>query len=644
MAIGDDFSVNASGDIRHVSGSSTYTVLQLHRWLQDLADDAEASGNDIVDISRATPSERSTDQIIQLLGTYNIDDTAAEYLFGGSVKQGTGATEAIYSGLKILGAVNNSATLIQIIQDHGYYDTTTPFWPNQSGGGLNGNATEGILMRILIKSRVNGCDIDGKRVRVQARKWGDTYDFFNVTLGEGEAVAAIGTTPDAQNNTAIGTVQGWAGGNIPTNTEGYQQIDLNNGNGNKPYYSKWTYNTNAAGLKAIWEWIKEITGNDSPEAAEPYDMNGELFLGITHSFAFDAGTGAGTQNEKVVWGTDVTYDNLAGGTFTAGNYVRFSGGAAGKIVYDNGSTQMKVALEDITKTIANDETITEYSKTGGATGKTAQVNVTVTNNDKEGGEGWLLATTGTTTGSHYIQLLTGKAPVDNLPVRGLTSGFTWTVDTTVTPRTVPKVFLGSYTGSLIGAYGVGIDPDDLRAVDTVEELGGTTQTPPNNVIWTLGGLVVGDRVLVMKKHATNPNFDFAEMTLATTLNGASETSVVVNAIPADAPQTGVLRITLDDGRVRRVPYTAHNGSTTFTIGSTNFTDPNDATAGNGVSLAFIDKAAGSDTEQFTVKYNADRTLWVRVRDGGATPIKTYEAPSSLTNLGGSATATRITDA
>ena len=67
MAIGDDFSVAANGDIRHVSGSTTYTVLEFHRWLQDLADDAAASGNDLVDITVSTPSERSTDNIITLL-------------------------------------------------------------------------------------------------------------------------------------------------------------------------------------------------------------------------------------------------------------------------------------------------------------------------------------------------------------------------------------------------------------------------------------------------------------------------------------------------------------------------------------------------------------------------------------------------
>jgi hypothetical protein len=132
MAIGDDFSVNAAGDIRHISGSTNYTVLELHRWLQDLADDAEAAGNDIIDISRATPSERSTDQIIQLLGSYNIDDDAAENLYGGSIKQGTGATEEIYAGLKVLGSVDNSNTQLMIIQAHDYYQFTptpaAPFW------------------------------------------------------------------------------------------------------------------------------------------------------------------------------------------------------------------------------------------------------------------------------------------------------------------------------------------------------------------------------------------------------------------------------------------------------------------------------------------------------------------------------------
>ena len=60
MAIGDDFSLNAAGDIRHVANTNHYTVLELHRWLQDLADnESSASGGDITAITSLTPSTRS---------------------------------------------------------------------------------------------------------------------------------------------------------------------------------------------------------------------------------------------------------------------------------------------------------------------------------------------------------------------------------------------------------------------------------------------------------------------------------------------------------------------------------------------------------------------------------------------------------
>ena len=99
MAIGDDFSVATNGDIRHTSGTNTYTVLELHRWLQGLADDAAASGNDLVDITSTTPSERSTDNIITLNSPYNIDDDASEYLYDGSISQNGG--DDLYSGLVV---------------------------------------------------------------------------------------------------------------------------------------------------------------------------------------------------------------------------------------------------------------------------------------------------------------------------------------------------------------------------------------------------------------------------------------------------------------------------------------------------------------------------------------------------------------
>jgi hypothetical protein len=564
MAIADDFTVTVSGAIRHSSGTSHYTVLELHRFLQDLADDAVASGNDLLDITSSTPSERSTDNIITLLGNYNIDGDAAEYLYAGSIKQGTGGTEEIYSGLMVLGAVNNTATQIQVVQNNDLYQAS-PFWGTQATGGYNGNATAGILLRILVKSRTLGADVDGKRIRVQARHWGDTYDFFNVTLGEGEAVAALGTTPDAQNTSLIGTVQGWAGGDIPTNVEGYQMINLNNGAGNKPYYSKWTYNSNTAKLKAIWEWIKELTSQASP-VADLYGLNGEMFLGITHEIAISSPTGTFSEPELVTWGTGAT-----------------------------------------------------------------------------AGTGQLLAIDSVTAGTKmWIQLLTGVIPSGGIVITGASTATA--VQGTVTGKTVPKVFLGSYTGTLIGAFGVGVDTDDLTASDTIQDLNGATQIPPNNVIFTVSGLVNGEDYVLVGPKDTGNAFKFNQLLTNATYNSAGiEAIVVTTAIPADTPASGSIRIQLDTGVYRKVNYLSW-ATSTFTIASTDFSGVNASAAGKNLFISYIDRLCDDTSEAFTTIYSAPRDLYIRVRDGGGTPIKTFESPGSLGVAGGSAVASRITDA
>lgn len=650
MAIEDDFSIAANGDIRHTSGTTHYTVLELHRYLSAHADDQQAAGDDLVDITSYTPSARSTDNIIELLDhvassgpTFNIDDTAAEYFYAGSIKQKGG--NELYSGLKVLGAVNNTSTKVKVIQDNDEYQYTTtpasPFWGDQSTGGYNGDSTGGVLLRVMIKSRVDGADIDQKQIRVQARHWGDSYDFFNVTLAEGEAVAALGTTPDAQNDTLQATVQAWAGGDIPTNTEGFQLVDLNNGNGDQEYYSQWTYNTNAQGLKAIWQWGKDITGTGT--ASTLYGINGEFFIGPSHSAVYDSESGGPfTENEILTWGTTITYDTGVGVPFTIGEYVTIGVlGAAGKVVSGGvgAAGDIVVALENTAITLVDGDTIT-----GITSGATADINVTVVDNDKSGGTAILLALDDDgTTGNFYIQLLTGSIPSDNQPITGRTSSATALVNVTVAAKTLSKVFIGSYTGSLIGAYGLGVDPNDLTASDTVTPLIGATQTPPNNQTFTVFGVVNGeDRVLVAPR--SGALLDYAQLTLQTTLSSGTETAVVVTgAIPVDTPQTGTIRIQLDSGIYKYQAYTSW-ATSTFTIVSTDFSGDN-ATSGNtpDVFIGYIDKLAAGTSEAVALVYSADRDLFVRVRDGGGTPIKTYEASASFTSTGGSATASRITD-
>ncbi|GAG01253.1 unnamed protein product, partial [marine sediment metagenome] len=100
-----DIAVAANGDITWTGNATdTYSTIEFHRWLQLKAYGASATGDDFLDMVTDTPSDRKTDQVINLLGAYNIDDTMATHLYGGSIRQGTGGTEEVYSGLKILGA------------------------------------------------------------------------------------------------------------------------------------------------------------------------------------------------------------------------------------------------------------------------------------------------------------------------------------------------------------------------------------------------------------------------------------------------------------------------------------------------------------------------------------------------------------
>jgi hypothetical protein len=656
MAIADDFSVAVTGDIRHISGTDNYTVLQLHRFLQNLADDAQASGNDLVDITSSTPSERSTDNIITLINGYNIDDTAAQYLYNGSITQDGGDT--VYSGLQVLGAVNSTesgdSTQIMVIQDNDFYPFTpspvsTPFWGDQSAGGYNGDSAAGILMQCMLKTRQNGADIDGQRIRVQARHWGDTYDFFNVAMGQGISVAALGTTPDAQNTTLQATVTGYSdvlnsGGTANAPTGGYQTIDLNNGNGPQPYYSQWTYGGQASGLKALWEYTKDLTGNGTAKTLD--GINGELFLGITHDINYVSG-GAFTEREVVVWGTSVTYSGLAGGTFAAGDYVTIgSNGAAGRVMYDNGSTSMIVALEDDTIGLIAADTITIADGVGAVT---AAVSGTPTN--AVGGSGLLLAANGAVTGDLWIQLLTGAAPINGSSVRGLTSTQTATISGAPIARTIPKIFTGSYTGSYIGAFGVGIDSNDLSATDTIQDLLNITQQPPNNVQFTVSGLVTNeDRVLVGPRLAGVLNK--AQHSLATTLSGAAETSITINSpgpitVPANGDTTSTrLRVENNSGIYIRQPYESYS-SLVFTLPSpgSDYSGVN-ATAGNDIFLAYIDDLPTSPNTSlsFTAIYTQDEDLLVRVRDGGSTPIKTFEAPATFGSSNTTVAAIRTSDA
>ena len=542
-----------TGNIRYIgddhggASPSYVTVLELHRQLQDYADDASFTGDDEMDITTDTPSDRSTDNIVTLINTFNIDDAAAEHIYDGSIIQSGGAT--IYDGIVNFG---NTPT-IQIIQNGA---VLADDWWN-SNGGLNADTAAGISHRFMIKVRDAGADIDGRRLIGTTRNFGKTYGEFSINgTSRGNNVLALSEADDLNNTTLEATIATYT--DIVNDNEGYVGIDASGDGSDEFYYSNWEYGTRT--VNDFYERAKYLTRDGSAETL--YGLPGELFRGITHEINIDTPTGTFVEPEAVSW---------------------------------------------------------------------------------TGGTGQLLAIDSTTAGTKmWIQLLTGLPPTDNQTITGGTSSATADVNVTVTERSVSIPFVGASTGSaIIGAYGLGVGADDLTASDTVFDLTNTAIAPPNTVTFTVSGLVIGeDRVLVGPESAGDLNK--AQLSLNTTLSGAAETSVVTTAaIPTDTPSSGTIRVVNDAGLDVLVSYTSYTGST-FTIASTDFSGTN-ATAGNNVYVTYIDKLATATSESFTSVYDVDRGLFIRVRDGAGTPIKTFETTGTLGSAGGSTTVIRTSD-
>lgn len=552
-----DWSVAANGDIRYIGdahggASPSYaTVIEFHRALQDFADDASAAGDDILDISSLTPSERSTDNIITLLNGYNIDQTAAEHLYDGSIIQNNGAD--IWDGI-----VNFGNASFIILHQNGSVEAND-FWNSFTPSGFNEDTAAGISHRFMVKVRTAGADIDGRRLLGLAREFNSTYSEFPINgTSRGNNVLALSESTDLNNQTAAATVATWT--TITNTNEGYIGIDVNGNGSDEFYYAEWDL-----GVQSINDFFERAKWTVRRGTAETiYGLPGDLFRGITHEINIDTPTGTFQEPEAVSW---------------------------------------------------------------------------------TGGTGQLLAIDSTTAGTKmWIQLLSGVAPTDNTVITGGTSAATATVNVTVTERSVSVPFVGASTGSaIIGAYGLGIQATDLTASDTLFDLTNSQQIPPNNVTFTVGGLVSGeDYVLVGPESGST--LGKGQFTLSTSLVGAAETQAVMGtAIPTDTPSAGTIRIVDDGGFDRRVAYSSYTGSTFTFVAPEDFSGTS-ATSGNNVYITYIDKLASAVSESFTSVYLSDRSLFIRVRDGGGSPIKTFETTGTLGSAGGSTTAIRTSDA
>jgi hypothetical protein len=252
MAIQDDFSISATGDIRHTSGTTIYSVLDLHAWLQDLADDASSSGNDLLDTLAPNPSrldgprDAAVASRLNLLTSgsvvFNIDDSASQYINFGSIKQDGGNVQ--YSGLKTIGGIVAESP-IYVVQNG---NKLTKFW---SDGHI----------QILVKVRTSGSFIDSGDVTAFSRKWGQTYSHFDTNLAAGgESAAALSTSVDAsivlsEENAALLSSK-------VTITFGDTTQDIGNGNGSKLYKGTIALSDSCT-LQEAYQYLQYITRESS---------------------------------------------------------------------------------------------------------------------------------------------------------------------------------------------------------------------------------------------------------------------------------------------------------------------------------------------------------------------------------------------
>ena len=305
------YKVAASGAITFVTGTHTFHVKWINRALQKLAWDFVISGDDEVNLSFPNPSkEEALGKIVTLFDhttdysvNYTVTDTVMEQHFGGSVSQNGGAD--IYYGLIVLGSTSTPLP-IKIIQDE---VELTSHW----GNGKN-QTDSNTLLRIMVKGRDTGVDIDGLRIVVKASTWLETYAIWETTFQLGESVASITTADDPQNTTLQATVEAYS----ITKSEGYNLLDLD-GNGNKPYLGEWSYSTETT-KKALYEFVKAILVDGTTNTL--YGVDGDLWTGRLFDCSSASGAGTHVQNETCSWGTGATagngnlvgVDNLAGGS------------------------------------------------------------------------------------------------------------------------------------------------------------------------------------------------------------------------------------------------------------------------------------------------------------------------------------------
>lgn len=307
-------------------------------------------------------------------------------------------------------------------------------------------------------------------------------------------------------------------------------------------------------------------------------------------------------------GREFAWDN-EGGTppFVRGETLTFSGGGTAylSMLRDDG-TSGRMQIRMLTGAVpVNDETFS-----GGTSSATGAVNGTVV--ASEDPRQIKLATT-LSAAAETAVVCTVAIPTDT----PTTSASTRTIRVQTNSGIFRILPYSSYTDLTftLALPDTGADED----IDVVASAGTFTRTTGSYIT---EGFVVGHRI-------TTSGFTVAGNNTTKTIASVTATVITVTDV------SGLVDESIGGGNERVLAIGADFSSDNATGGA--------AEAGNSIFISYIDKLATADSAPFTGVYLADRQLFVRVRDGASTPIKTFETTGSLGSAGGSATAIRTPD-
>jgi len=555
-----NINVRYIGDDHDGTSPSYATVIEFHRWLQSLADDAVATGDDELDITSTLPTQRSTDNIITLINGYNIDDAASEHLYDGSVIQN--GSDDIYDGIVNFG---NADVQIQIIQNG---IVVVDDWWNYDGAGLNADATSGISHRFMIKTRNGGTDIDGRKIIGTCRRFGYTYSEFTInSTARGNNVLALTDSADLNNQTEGATVATWSSDFI--NTEGYALIDVDNNTVDEPYFSSWDLDTGThTNINDFYEYTKYITRDSS--SATVYGLSGELFRGITHQITI-------TQT---------------GGTFIEPEAVSWSGGTGQLLAIDSTIAGTKMWIQLLTGSAPTSGTITGSGGTPGTATASAAAEKTIS--------------------KPFVGASTGSALIGSYGLGVVATDLSTNDDLTdlnTVHHSPPNFVTNTLTGLVSGEDRVLVAPWDGSSVDQNND-----KAINKNQLTLTSTLNTADVASIQVSDGDDtaiPTDTPATGIIRVTDDDGYERWIPYSSWTGTTFTVDTAKL-ISEGLPNMNDFDGAQGSGTY-----------QATAGNNVYIAYIDELASSTTAQFVSIQTGSRNLVIFVRDGGATPIKQY---------------------